>query len=103
MRLDKYQKCRNIISQTSLLSSYTGSILMQYTSYIGSFSMDGIYLYIFYIGRVIRCTCAYVINSCYITIEYFINFGTCKEDQTSSMRIKHFYTRVIWKVLSTAS
>ena len=75
MRLDKYQKCRNIISQTSLLSSYTGSILMQYTSYIGSFSMDGIYLYIFYIGRVIRCTCAYVINSCYITIEYFINFG----------------------------
>ena len=25
VKLDKYQKCRNIISQTSLLSSYTGS------------------------------------------------------------------------------
>ena len=25
VKLDKYQKCGNIISQTSLLSSYTGS------------------------------------------------------------------------------
>ena len=26
VKLDKHQKCRNIISQTSLLSSYTGSV-----------------------------------------------------------------------------
>ena len=28
--LDKYQKCENIISQTSLLSSYTGSVTEGY-------------------------------------------------------------------------
>ena len=27
MKLDQYQKCGNIISQTSLLSSYTGSVM----------------------------------------------------------------------------
>ena len=36
VKLDKYQKCGNIISQTSLLSSYTGSETDADSSYTGS-------------------------------------------------------------------
>ena len=45
VKLDKYQKCGNIISQTSLLSSYTGSETD--ADSVSRYSESTIYIYIF--------------------------------------------------------
>ena len=58
VKLDKYQKCGNIISQTSLLSSYTGSETdadsqtSLLSSYTGSETDADIYIYIYIIRRI---------------------------------------------------